>query len=241
VLPHGEETGNAVKPTGYSSMATGPKSKCRKWAEAVLSRSLTDGQSIEIEDLVNLPCRVVIAHKVGDNNELYGVIDNVPPASSSTPKHQNPKSQALPIEICGSKRRRRTVLIQSRGGEGSLPHLPYQGGVPMNQGQFTKGNPSLELLSLLRAAAVKRAAVPPSPTSSASTPPTPEPCAVTINGHFNALTETMYALESVLLKQLTTVYNGRLPSQKKRAPVRTILRHMAEIARDFAAFMPEDR
>jgi hypothetical protein len=139
VLPHGEETGNAVKPTGYSSMATGPKSKCRKWAEAVLSRSLTDGQSIEIEDLVNLPCRVVIAHKVGDNNELYGVIDNVPPASSSTPKHQNPKSQALPIEICGSKRRRRTVLIQSRGGEGSLPHLPYQGGVPMNQGQFTKG------------------------------------------------------------------------------------------------------
>ena len=40
------------------------------------------------------------------------------------------------------------------------------------------------------------------------------------NGHLNALTETMYALEVMLLKQLTTTYNGTMPLRKKKAMLR---------------------
>jgi hypothetical protein len=96
-----------IKRSGFSSMATGRKAKCRKWASAVLGQTLADGQSIDTDRLTNLRCRIVIAHKLGDEGEVYDVIENVLPAQSpgqarplASPQVSllHPESQTVPVD-----------------------------------------------------------------------------------------------------------------------------------------------
>jgi hypothetical protein len=66
-----------VKRTGYSSMATGRGSKCKKWVEALLGRSVDDNERIDLDRFVEFRCRVLIDHRTNDEGEVYDVVESV--------------------------------------------------------------------------------------------------------------------------------------------------------------------
>ena len=57
--------------------------KARQWAEAILGRGIHNGQELDLDTLIDRPCRVVITHKEGDDGEPFDVVNNILPATSN--------------------------------------------------------------------------------------------------------------------------------------------------------------
>jgi hypothetical protein len=104
-----ESGGQTTQRTAYSSMATGEKSKCGRWVEALLGDAPADGQEIDLDELRNLHCRVEIGHKVGDKGTAFDVILEVLPVAA--PGKARPASSRG--RLSGSSRTSRDAAPQT--------------------------------------------------------------------------------------------------------------------------------
>lgn len=76
----GEYDGRQLK--AYSSLATGPKAKLLLWASALLQRPLQAGETLDLNELLNKPCRITVLLRAKENGGEYNRIDAVLPAKS---------------------------------------------------------------------------------------------------------------------------------------------------------------
>lgn len=73
----GTKTTTVRRPT---SMSFGPKSLARAFVEAALGRKVRDGESIDTDDLVGLPVRVVIARATRPDGTETNRVETLLPA-----------------------------------------------------------------------------------------------------------------------------------------------------------------
>jgi hypothetical protein len=62
-----------------SSTSFGQKSKARIWTEALLGRPLEAGETVAGDDLLGLPCLLVVGVKTRDDGSQFNSIENVLP------------------------------------------------------------------------------------------------------------------------------------------------------------------
>ncbi|MDW8059231.1 MAG: hypothetical protein RMK01_04075 [Thermomicrobium sp.] len=63
-----------------SSASFGPRAKARGWLEALLRRPLQPGETIDTEDLLGLPCLLVVGTRERDG-QAWATIEHVLPAA----------------------------------------------------------------------------------------------------------------------------------------------------------------
>lgn len=77
-----DNDGEPVNQTGTSSTKFSSKSKAYAWASALLRRGPTPDETIDFDELVGLPCRLILDL---DEKGEYNVIEKVLPAKGREP------------------------------------------------------------------------------------------------------------------------------------------------------------
>jgi|DewCreStandDraft_4_1066084.scaffolds.fasta_scaffold70297_2 hypothetical protein len=73
--------------TAYCSLSTAPKAKLLRWAQALLNRTFTAGDALNLADLVGRTARAVVLAKHGEKGEYNKVEDLLAP-TQPTPAPQ---------------------------------------------------------------------------------------------------------------------------------------------------------
>lgn len=90
-----EYIGRRVRGECRPRITTRPGNRFREWAEALLDRPIPAGMAIDIDDLIGLPCEIVIGHRHDrkDATKVYEEVVGVLPAG---PSASDPWSDATP-------------------------------------------------------------------------------------------------------------------------------------------------
>jgi hypothetical protein len=72
--------GDLLTVSDLSSLKFGPKAKARAWVEGMLGRSMETGEEIDLDDLVDTPCRLVVGVKKGGDGIEHNVVQSILPA-----------------------------------------------------------------------------------------------------------------------------------------------------------------
>lgn len=80
-LTEGELKGYKIFGSTSEKFSVDPPSKFYEWACALLGRVIEVGEAIDTDDLIGLPCRVVIMHKpdADDENRMWMRIESIEP------------------------------------------------------------------------------------------------------------------------------------------------------------------
>jgi len=91
--------------TAYCSLSTSPKAKLIRWAQALLNRTFTAGDALNLADLIGREGVAVVVVKQGDKGEYNRVEDLLPaPAqpvqaqATPTPVQAQAQPQATPVQ-----------------------------------------------------------------------------------------------------------------------------------------------
>ncbi len=101
-----------------STMAFGPRSKARKWVEALLGRKVEGGQKIGLEDLQGLEVDLGVVLKETDRGS-FGKIDSVNPVRKKSRAAEQTENKRL-----RDLRDGRAPLIEKPGDE-DLEEIPF--------------------------------------------------------------------------------------------------------------------
>ncbi len=72
----------------YSSLSTSPKSKCVRWASALLNRPIGVGEQVDLESLVGKTATASVVRKRKDDGTEYNSIDDL--LSAKIPNNDDP-------------------------------------------------------------------------------------------------------------------------------------------------------
>lgn len=87
------------KLTAYCSLSTAPKAKLIRWAQALLNRTLTAGESLSLADLVGREARAVVLVKQGEKGAYNRVEDLLPaPVQAHAQPQASPTPPPAPAE-----------------------------------------------------------------------------------------------------------------------------------------------
>jgi hypothetical protein len=77
--------GRRVKGSTDSTMSNHPRNKLRGWFEAMLQRDIGMGMKVNSDDIVGLPCEIVIGHRPDrkDPAKIWEEVTDVAPASGT--------------------------------------------------------------------------------------------------------------------------------------------------------------
>jgi hypothetical protein len=69
----------------YSSLSTSPKSKCVRWASALLNRAIGVGEQVDLQSLVGKTATASVVRRRKDDGTEYNSIDDLLPPRTAIP------------------------------------------------------------------------------------------------------------------------------------------------------------
>jgi hypothetical protein len=69
----------------YSSLSSSPKSKCIRWASALLNRAIAVGEQVDLQSLVGKTATASVVRKRKEDGTEYNSIDDLLPPRSAVP------------------------------------------------------------------------------------------------------------------------------------------------------------
>jgi len=69
----------------YSSLSSSPKSKCVRWASALLNRPISVGEQVDLQSLVGKTAIASVVRKRKDDGTEYNTIDDLLPQRTLVP------------------------------------------------------------------------------------------------------------------------------------------------------------
>lgn len=90
IVSGGEWEGKEIQGQTSTNFVAHPGCKAYNWATAISGRTFEEGEELDTDELIGLPCRIITAQKTGKDGRIWPDIRDVLPPRGGKPVSEPP-------------------------------------------------------------------------------------------------------------------------------------------------------